>query len=229
MTTRTTRWKSLSSSVGTKVLIALTGLASFLYLIVHLAGNLLLFTGAGTFNGYAQFLVTNPLIVPVEIGLAAIFIIHIYKGVVVWWTNRGARPEKYYRKDWTHRNASRKTFSSTTMFWTGLVILAFVILHVKTFKFGTEYQVAGNPQERDLYRLVVETFHNPAWVIFYEACLVLLGFHLWHAFWSSWDSLGFENPRVTPGVVVVGKVLAIAIAGGFFLIPIIVYFSGMQP
>ncbi len=230
MTTRTTsRWRAVSSSVGTKALIALTGLAMFVYLIVHLAGNLLLFRGPGTFNGYAQFLVSNPLIIPIEIGLLLILIIHVYKAVVMWWGNRQARPERYYRKDWTHRAASRKTFSSATMIWTGLVILAFVILHVKTFKYGAEYQVAGNPQERDLYRLVVETFHNPAWVIFYEVCLVLLGFHLWHAFWSAWDSLGFENPRVSPGVVLVGKALAVIIAGGFFLIPVIVYFSGMRP
>ncbi len=89
-----------TSTVATKVLIALTGLALFLYLILHLAGNLLILLGAGSYNGYAAMLLRNPLLVPVEIGLVAIFVIHIFETVVMWWNNRKARPEPYAKKEW---------------------------------------------------------------------------------------------------------------------------------
>ena len=73
--------RALSSSVGTKLLIGLTGLALFVYLILHLIGNALVFAGADTFNGYSHALISNPLIAPIEIGLLLIFVLHIYKAV----------------------------------------------------------------------------------------------------------------------------------------------------
>ena len=218
------RWNAFSSSVAEKFLIALTGLALFLYLLVHLAGNALLFLGPETFNGYAHMLITNPLVIPAEIGLAAIFVIHVYKTAVMWWRNRAARPDAYVRRRWAG-GPSRKSLASTTMIYTGVITAVFVVLHVRAFKYGTYYQVEGE-EARDLYRLVIEFFQSPLNVVFYELCLVLLGFHLWHGFSSAFESLGADEPRYTPRMLLLGKILAVLIAGGFVAIPLWVYFGG---
>ncbi|RPJ71161.1 MAG: succinate dehydrogenase cytochrome b subunit [Acidobacteria bacterium] len=220
----TPRWNAYSSSVAEKFLIALTGLALFLYLVVHMAGNALVFFGPETFNGYAHMLITNPLVIPAEIGLAAIFLLHVYKTAVMWWRNRAARPGGYVRRRWAG-GPSRKSLASTTMIYTGVITAVFVVLHVRAFKYGAYYQVEGE-EVRDLYRLVVEFFQSPLNVLFYEACLVLLGFHLWHGFSSAFESLGADAPRYTPRVLLLGKVLAVLIAGGFIAVPLWVYFGG---
>jgi succinate dehydrogenase / fumarate reductase, cytochrome b subunit len=212
------------SSVITKVLVATTGLLLFLYLLVHLVGNLLLFLGPRTFNGYAHALISNPIVIPVEVGLLLIFLLHVYETFMMWLHNRDARPLPYQKKE-RAGPPSRKTIASSTMFWTGLAMLAFVVVQVRTFKYGTYYQVAGT-EERDLFRLVAEIFSNPAWVALYAGCMVLVGFHLWHGFGSAFESLGGNHPRYTPKLQALGKVLAVIIAGGFFLIPLWLFFGG---
>ncbi len=212
-----------TSTVGTKLLIAVTGLALLLYLIVHLVGNLLILLGATTYNGYAAMLLSNPLLVPVEIGLLAIFIIHVYKAIVMWFANRTARAQRYVAKEWAGA-PSRKSIGSSTMIYTGLITLIFIIVHVKMFKYGDVRLIGPNRQE-DLYTLVTGTFHDPLWVALYEVCLVLLGFHLWPGFASAFESIGVHSES-NGGIVRVGKVLAIIIAGGFFFIPLWVYFLG---
>ena len=218
----TPRWNAFSSSVVEKLLIALTGLALFLYLVVHLIGNTLLFLGPTMFNGYAHALISNPLVIPIEIGLAAIFILHVYKTSVMWWRNRGARPVAYEQKRWAGA-PSRKSWASSTMIYTGALTAIFVVLHVKAFKYGATGDVA---RQRDLYGLVTRFFHSPLNVLFYEIVLVLVGFHLWHGFSSAFESLGGDEPRYTPRVLLAGKVLAVVIAGGFVFIPLWVFFGG---
>lgn len=213
-----------TSTVATKVLIALTGLALFLYLIVHLGGNLLILLGPSTYNGYAALLLSNALLVPVEIGLVAIFVIHVFEAIVMWWDNRKTRPERYVRKEWAG-DRSRKSIASSTMIYTGLITLIFIVLHVKMFKYG-DVRLIGPDRHEDLYTLVITTFRDPVWVVFYELCLVLLGFHLWHGFSSAFESLGVHYSRSNGAIVRLGKVLAVIIAGGFFFIPIWVYFLG---
>jgi len=203
-------------------LIAVTGLALFLYLVIHLAGNTMLFLGPETFNGYAHLLISNPLIVPVELGLAAIFVLHVWKTVVMWWRNRQARPVSYYQKR-PAGGPSRKSLASSTMIYTGALTALFVVLHVWSFKYGPTGEVAGH---RDLYGLVTRFFGHPLYVAFYEACLVLLGFHLWHGFSSAFESLGGDEPRYTPRVILAGKILAVILGGGFAIIPLWVLFTG---
>jgi len=216
------RWNAYSSTVAEKLLIALTGLALFLYLVVHLVGNSLLFLGPRTFNGYAHLLISSPVVLPVELGLAAIFVLHVWKTVAMWWRNRGARPDGYYRKRWAG-GPSRKSLASTTMIYTGTLVAFFVVLHVRAFKYGPAAEVAG---QRDLYGLLVGFFQRPLNVVFYEVCLALLGFHLWHGFSSAVESLGADDPRVTPKVLLLGKVLAVVIASGFLFIPLWAFFVG---
>jgi succinate dehydrogenase / fumarate reductase, cytochrome b subunit len=216
------RWNAYSSTVAEKLLIALTGLALLLYLVVHLIGNSLLFLGPSTFNGYAHALISNPLIIPIELGLAAIFVLHAWKTAVMWWRNRGARPEPYYRKRWAG-GPSRKSLASTTMIYTGAITAVFVVLHVRVFKYGPAAELAG---ERDLHGLVVGFFQKPLNVALYEICLVVVGFHVWHGFSSAFESLGADQPRYTPKVLLLGKLLALLLACGFAFIPLWAFFVG---
>src|SRR5689334_13998762 len=108
----------LSSSIGTKILIALTGLLFFAYLVIHLAGNLLIFAGGDAFNAYAHKMTSNVLLPAIELALAAIILVHAFKAVTNYFGNSAARPSGYREKHWAH-HTSRKTLSSTTMIVTG--------------------------------------------------------------------------------------------------------------
>ncbi len=214
----------LSSSIGTKILIALTGLAFFGYLIIHLAGNLLIFMGGDAFNEYAHTMTGNVLLPIIEVGLAAIFLLHVYKAIVNVFSNARARPARYQERHWAH-HTSRKTLSSTTMIVTGSIILIFTILHVTQFRLGVYYEDPVH-HYRDLYRVVVELFSNPLWVAFYVLTMGLVGMHLRHGLSSAFQSLGLEHPRYSKLARVVGLWLAIIMAGGFAVIPIWIYFTG---
>jgi succinate dehydrogenase cytochrome b subunit len=212
-----------SSSVGTKLLIGATGLLLFAYLILHLAGNLAVFAGQETFNHYSHLLVTNPLIAPIELLLLLIFLIHIYKTVTMWTKNQAARPAGYQEKRWAGYK-SRKSIGSTTMIWTGLATLVFVVIHVAQIKYGAWYTI-GDPPMRDLYRTEIEVFSNPLWVTVYVVGMILIGFHLRHGIASAFQSIGASHPVYTKRLVVIGTVIAVLIAGGFAIIPIWVYLT----
>ncbi|MPY89867.1 MAG: cytochrome B subunit [Luteitalea sp.] len=218
--------KFLSSSVGTKVLIAVTGLAFFLFLILHLAGNLLIFVGPEAFNSYSHKLVSNPLLLVAEAGLAAIFLLHVVKAVVNFTANRHARPVGYAMKRWA-RHTSRKSLASTTMIVSGTIIFGFLILHLITFKFGTYYEDPTH-HYRDLHRLVLEKFSHPGLVGFYVLCMTIIGLHLRHGLASAFQSLGIEHPQYNRLIRLGGVVLALLIAAGFAAIPIWVYFVGTR-
>jgi succinate dehydrogenase / fumarate reductase cytochrome b subunit len=202
--------------------MALTGLLLSAFLVVHLAGNLLMFAGADEFNHYSEGMLSNPLIYVAELGLLVLFIAHLASGILVYRQNRAARPIGYDTKK-SAGHTSHKSIASTTMIFTGLFLLAFVPLHLITFKFGTYYETATSPPIRDLQRLVIETFSSPAYVVFYVVAMALVGFHLWHGVSSGLQSSGLYYRR---GLRLFGQIFAVIIAGGFLVIPIIVYFFG---
>jgi succinate dehydrogenase / fumarate reductase cytochrome b subunit len=213
-----------SSSVGTKLVIGVTGLALFAYMLLHLVGNALVFLGPDTFNGYSHFLLSNPLIVPIEIGLLLVFLLHIYKTATMWRQSRAARPERYVKKA-PAGHTSRKSFASSTMIASGIVILAFVVLHVKQFKYGTFYLAAGSESIRDLYRTEIEVFQQPLWVAVYVLCTLIVGLHLRHGIASAFQSLGLDHPRFSRHIVAWGIALAILIGGGLAVIPVWMYLT----
>lgn len=246
--------KLFSTAVGKKVAMALTGLALCIYLVLHLVGNLLLLMGAGTFNGYAHLLTSIPILPLIEIGLLVIFLIHIYEGIKVSLENRKARPVGYEVKVWARNKSgddpkSRKSVSSTTMMWTGIIILVFVALHVWHFKYGKFYAVSnvavgtGNagvatsnasPQQteeqvRDLAYLVITEFKKPLILALYVVSMIALGLHLYHAFSSAFQSLGVSNQRYRRILYVTGQIFTVVVAGGFALLPIWVYFMAPIP
>jgi succinate dehydrogenase / fumarate reductase cytochrome b subunit len=133
---------------------------------------------------------------------------------------------KYVRKR-SPGSPSRKTFASSTMIFSGLWLFVFVLIHVKQFKYGAEYETATGV--RDLYRVEMENFSNPLLVAFYVLSMLVVGSHLWHGISSAFQSLGGDQPRWTPRILVAGKVLAVVIAGGFIAIAVWAYATGGRP
>jgi len=211
------RSRVFQSSVGTKILIGLTGLALVLYLIIHVAGNVVVFFGPEVFNGYAYILESNPLIPIVEIGLLLIFLVHVFKTIKMFLDNQRARPVRYVQKAYAGP-PSRKTYASSTMIFSGLWLLIFIIVHVRAFRYGTEYTWPGGG--RDLYRLEMENFNNPWTVAFYVLSMLVVGSHLWHGASSAFQSLGVDRARGTPRLQVAGRLVAVLIAGGFIAIAV---------
>ncbi|HET7217289.1 MAG TPA: succinate dehydrogenase cytochrome b subunit [Vicinamibacterales bacterium] len=214
----------VSSSVGTKLLIGLTGLALFAYMVLHLAGNALILLGPDIFNDYSHRLISNPLIVPIEIGLLLVFLLHIYKTVTMWMRNKAARPIGYQKKEMAG-HTSRKSLASSTMIASGIILLVFVLVHVKQFKFGSFYQVQGSDAVRDLYRTEIEVFRQPLWVAFYVVGTLVVGLHLRHGVSSAFQSLGLDHPRYTRRITAVGIAFALLIGLGLAAIPVWVYFT----
>jgi len=209
-----------ATSVGTKILIGLTGLFLFIYLVIHIAGNLMIFFGQAAFNKYAYTLEGNPVIPAIEIVLLLAFLVHIYKTVRMYIGNQAARPVRYQKKKMAG-SPSRKSFASSTMIVSGLWLLLFLIIHVRVFRYGTEYPwPAGG---RDLYRLEMETFANPIVVVFYVLSMIVVGSHLWHGITSALQSIGADSAAVTPRLLVVGKAIAVLIAVGFIAIAVWAY------
>lgn len=209
----------LSSSIGRKTLMGASGLLLLAFLVVHVAGNLTIFAGPDVFNGYSHHLTSNPLIYVAEIGLLVLFVAHLVSGLLVTARNRAARPVRYAVK----RRAggkSHKSVASSTMILTGIFLIVFVPLHLWTFKWGPYYAAAGDPAMRDLHRLVIEEFHEPLEVVWYVGAMVIIGFHLWHAFGSGLASLGVDDRDWLRRV---GQVLAVVITVGFVVVPLAVW------
>jgi len=205
-----------------KLLIGLTGIALLLYLIIHVVGNLMIFGGPAFFNKYAYTLESNPLLPVIEIGLLLVFALHIYKTISMFLANQQARPTRYVQKK-PAGPPSRKTLASTTMIVSGLWLVLFLVVHVKAFRFGNEYEWAAGG--RDLYRLEMENLSNPLIVLFYVVSMVVVGSHLWHGASSAFQSLGLDNRTWTPRIRLLAKVLAFGIAGLFIVIAVWAYFS----
>jgi succinate dehydrogenase / fumarate reductase, cytochrome b subunit len=212
-----------SSSVGAKVLIGITGFTLFLYLVIHIAGNLLVFFGPAVFNQYAYVMEErNPLLPVIELLLLLVFLVHIYKTVRMFLANQSARPVRYAQRRPAGR-PSRKSLASTTMIASGLWLLTFLIVHVKAFRFSPVYP--WREGGRDLYKQEFENLSNPFVVAFYVLSMIVVASHLWHGISSALQSLGVDHPIWTPRILTAGKVFAVAIAGAFIVIAVWVYFS----
>jgi succinate dehydrogenase / fumarate reductase, cytochrome b subunit len=216
-----------SSSVGTKVIIALTGLGFAAFLVTHLAANLLVLVDPTAYNEYSHKLVSNPLIYVAEAGLVALFLTHAYKAVTNHFRNRAARPQNYERKRRTG-HTSRKSLASTTMILSGCWLLIFIVIHLKTFKFGPWYETSPGGV-RDLARLVTEDFRKPFYAVFYVLSMAVVGLHLRHGLSSAVQSLGLDHPRYTPFILKAGIVAAVVMSVGFAIIPIVIFFTGGRP
>ena len=205
-----------SSSIGKKLVMALTGLLLIGFLLSHLAGNFLLFAGAEVYNTYSHKLVSNPLIYGAEAFLVTVFLYHVYLALKVSLGNRRARAVQYNRK----ASLGEKTLASSTMMWSGVIIFVFVILHLISFKFGTDVSPPSSEGVRDLHSLVIARFQNEFYSLFYLFCFVVLAFHLGHAIQSSMRTLGVSHPKYLKYIGFVSYILSLIIALGYSIFPI---------
>jgi len=206
--------KVLFSSISKKFVMALAGLFLLTFLPVHLIINLMLLRSEPEpFNKAAHFMATFPLVKIMEIALLGTIIIHISWGILLQIQNWLARPVGY-----VSGNKSETSFFSRFMIWTGASVFTFLVLHFFNFYFVKLGLVAGNPE--DFYTMAHNLFKIPAYNYIYLGCFTMLGFHLFHAFSSAFQTLGLNHRIWTPVVKVVALVYAILLPAGFALISI---------
>lgn len=204
--------RTLSSSSGRKWLVAITGLGLVAFLVIHLLGNLQIFLPDDSFNEYAKGLHSGLLIVIGDVGLLILFPLHI--GLVIWLgvQNRKARGAIRYKGSATATKQGRSfaaVLASKTTLYSGLVLLAFVAIHVWQFRLHhEELQV-------DLRGAILATLANPLWAAFYVLGSLATGWHVFHGFQAAFRSLGFTHNRYTPALVNLGTGLALIFAVGF--------------
>ena len=214
----------LTSSIGKKLVMSLTGLFLITFLIVHLIGNLQLLYGddGAAFNSYAKFMTGNPLIKTVSWGLYFFILLHAVQGILIWLKNKSAKGSNYAVAG---KNTS---FASRNMGPLGTIILIFILIHMYQFwlkmKMGSLTPITIDGIEmQNLYVQVVHVFSNPMFVIFYVLCMVAIAFHLAHGFQSAFQSLGLNHKKYTPLIKFVGMAYAILVPLAFAAIPIIMY------
>lgn len=184
----------LSSSIGRKQIVSITGIIWSGFVLMHMAGNCLLFLGADTYNKYSHALVTNPGIYPAEAVLVIALLIHMGFAIRMTIESRTARSTPPDQR--ASNPLKGASFASRTMILTGLSLFAFIVWHLITFKYGPEYKTTvGGVEMRDLYKLITETFANPLYVFPYIAFLILLGLHLSHGVSALFQTLGIGSVR----------------------------------
>jgi len=197
--------------------MALAGLFLILFLPVHLIINfMLLKSDPEPFNRAAHFMATFPIIKIVEILLFATLLIHIFYGILMQIQNWLARPVGY-----VSGNKTKTSFFSRFMIWTGASVLTFLVLHFFDFYFIRLGLVEGNPQ--DFYTVAHQLFKIPAYNYIYLICFALLGLHLYHAFYSAFQTLGLNHRIWTPVVKVFAWIYAIVLPLGFAFISIVIW------
>ncbi len=206
------------SSVGQKILVALTGLFLCSFLVVHMTGNLLLFRndGGAAFDQYSEFMSTNPAIRTMEIGLVAGLLAHMAFGLLTWLRSRRARAERYE----ANRPSENSTFTSRWMFFNGSVVFFFLVVHLYTFFVPARFAAEG--AKPSMYELVRIAFQDPLYDAFYLAALALLAFHLRQGFQSAFQTFGLRPAWRRP-VDFVALFFWLLIPLGFAAMPLYFY------
>lgn len=210
------------STIGRKQIVALAGLGFALFVAGHMAGNLFMFVSPQAYNEYGHAIISNKAIYIIEMVLAAMFLGHAAVAIRLHFLNRSARPQRYAveAKGYKATNTASKTMAIQ-----GSIILAFVISHLMTFKFGPHYEVDyGNGPIRDLFRLVVEVFQSPGYVFWYCLSMVIIGLHLSHGIKSVVQTFGLHHPKYQCHIKVASVVYAVLVAGGFLSQPLFMFF-----
>jgi succinate dehydrogenase cytochrome b subunit len=204
-----------STSIGKKVVMAITGLILFGFVIGHMLGNLQVFMGANQMNAYAAMLKANAtLLWGVRIVLLVAVILHIVAAVQLTRMSQRSRPEGYHYKD-----VIQADYAARTMRWSGPIIAVFVIYHLLHFTTGSVH-----PQfdVHDVYRNVISGFRVWPVSLFYIIAMVALAFHLWHGVWSLFQTLGLINPKSDKIIHRLAAIATLALVIGFISIPMAV-------
>jgi succinate dehydrogenase cytochrome b subunit len=208
------------SSLGKKYVMAITGFGLWLFVIVHMLGNLQIFLGPEKINAYAALLKANPaLLWSARAGLLFIAILHITAATQLVLANRRARPVGYKFK-----KPVASTFANRTMWISGAILLAFILFHLAHFTFGwidPQFLLLEDSERRhDVYGMMVEGFSDPLVSIFYIISMGLLLSHLSHGVSSLFQSLGLRGKKTFGFFDKLAKVTALALFIGNSLIPL---------
>lgn len=209
------------STLGKKVLMAITGIILFLYLVGHMLGNLQIFLDPAQIDKYAQFLHASAAFLwSVRLILLFCLGVHIFAAFQVWWRSRTARPVKY-----KVFNPPGVDYAAKTMVWSGPIIAAFVVYHLLHLTVGSihpDYVHLG------AYNNVIKGFQQTPVAIAYVIALLLLGFHLYHGLWSLFQTMGADHARYRMWRRPLAVLLTVIIIGGFIAVPVSVM-TGVLP
>ena len=218
------------SSIGKKMLMAVTGAGLCGFLVTHLAGNFLIFVGPKAYNAYAHALETNPLLPLAEVLLAACFLTHIGTALTLAYQNWSARPVPYaYEGTGLGSSKGGRNAFNYSMLLTGVWVLVFLILHLLTFKFTAHWNDARSYDslgQKNFHALVIEVFRKPLYAYWYILSMVGLGMHLRHGFLSMFRSVGAYTRKYIDVIDTLAIVFAGAISVGYASLPIWVQFLG---
>ncbi|MEO8398300.1 MAG: succinate dehydrogenase cytochrome b subunit [Ignavibacteriaceae bacterium] len=217
-------FKFIDSSLGKKLVMAITGLFLYIYLIIHLVANLFLLKSDGgeAFSAYAEFMSSSANI-PVriiEIILFLAFAYHIIDGIRLWFNNKKARGIAYN----SYNSSANSKFYSRFMIQSGMVVFIFLIIHLIDFFIPYKF---SNP-EITMYETAVMKFSNIWWSLMYITAMIFLAFHLVHAFQSGFQTLGLRHTKYTPIIKSFGTIFSILICIGFAIIPLYFILKGGQ-
>ena len=206
------------AAIGKKVVMGVTGLIGTGFVIGHMAGNLLVFRGPDAINAYSRFLKsTGELLWIVRLVLIGAVVLHVIAAVQLTLQNRAARPVGY-----VERKPQVTTLASRTMRLGGVILLAFIVLHILHFTTGT-IRPSGVFSETDVYGNIVASFRIWWVALFYVIAMVSLGLHLYHGAWSSVRSLGYAQPSDDPLHRRIALAVAVIVWLGFTVIPVAVF------
>lgn len=211
---------ALSSSIGSKTVMALTGLGLLGFVIVHMLGNLQIYAGPDKLNAYAKTLQDlGPILWVMRAGVAALFLVHILSAFAIVRANRAARPVAYVgRKDQV------TTYAASTMIYSGLIVLAFVAFHLLHLTLGVthpaHYASRTPTGGHDVYTMVVLGFQQAPVAIAYVVAQAVLCLHLSHGASSAFQTLGVTHPRLAFLKAGFGKAVAAVIFVGNVSIPL---------
>ena len=203
----------LGSSIGKKMMMAITGLSFCGFLAAHLAGNLTIFGGKDAFNSYAAHLhALGPLLTVAELILLTFFIVHVITGLILFLGNLKARPVRYA----VNKSAGGQTFGSATMPYTGALLLAFIIFHLINFHFVDK-------TDTTIFTIVANAFSNTSYVVIYILAMVVAAIHVSHGLWSTFQTVGANHPKTMPLIHTVSTAFAVVVGIGFGFLPIYIF------
>ena len=204
---------TLGSSIGKKLMMAITGFSFCGFLTAHLAGNLTIYGGQAAFNSYAAHLHSlGPLITVAELGLLTFGLVHVITGLTLFLGNLKARPVRYA----VNKSAGGRTLGSATMPYTGVLLLAFVVLHLMNFHFVDKTGTT-------IFNIVSSAFANPAYVAIYILAMIVAAVHVSHGFWSAFQTVGANHPKYMPLIRTISIVFAVIVGVGFGFLPIYIF------
>jgi succinate dehydrogenase / fumarate reductase cytochrome b subunit len=210
--------RTFGSTIGTKLLVGLSGLALIGFLVMHMAGNLFIYADGGEgLNAYAEGLHNIPGFTVIEIGLIALFVLHIALTIRLTMANKQAKGSGYAVSATKRKEGIMGLLASKTMALSGIIVLVFLVVHIMDFRLKREDGL-------ELDQLIFDTLSDPLHATLYIVGSLLVAWHVSHGLQSAFRSLGFNHPDLTPMLTKAGTALAVLLGIGFASIPVWVAF-----